>query len=122
MSTHGNRESVRSGAWVTYDHRGAITTAGTVTEYPATDVQAVTYVIAGAEPLKDASRSVFLLDDGATVAPTYIAGYRQDSTELYVQPFPLNGGTRPDNGRPVDFTSWALSPRRAYHLKVTWSE
>lgn len=61
---------------------------------------------------------VYLMDDGATVRPFYVAGWRKDAPELYLQPFPVDGGTRADNGRPVDMSGWQLGPRKAWHLKV----
>lgn len=116
-----NREPVRTGKWRTFDHRDNVSGAGTITEYPRTDTQAVTFVIKPT-PDKD-GRAVFLLDDGTSVQPAYTAGWTKDYTSVFVQPFPVNDGSiRPDNGREVDFTHWHLSPRRAFHLKVTWSE
>jgi hypothetical protein len=37
---------------------------------------------------------------------------------IFLAPFPVNGGLRPDTGRPVDMSNWMIGPRRTYHLKV----
>ena len=80
-----------------------------------------------AHGLKDMHRAVYLLDDGQTIRPHYVAGWantdpRSDVTTtldvVYLHPFPTSTGTRPDNGRPVDMSTWALGPRRAYHVKL----
>lgn len=66
---------------------------------------------------------MYLIDDGATVFVYYVAGWSHgDSITpriLMLHPFPLSVGTRPDNGRPIDMSTWMLGPRRAYHLKVS---
>lgn len=69
---------------------------------------------------KDATRAVYLLDDGKAVIPYYVAGWDNTNGELFIQPFPTNptGETRPDNGRVIDYSTWRLGPTRAYHLKV----
>lgn len=118
----GNRVPVREGRWVTYDHRGVVSRSGTIVLLPETDVQSVVYVIDGVVGLKDSERALYVLDDGSVVVPVWVAGWPQEGSELWAQPFPVNDGSvRPDNGREVDFASWFLSPRRAYHLKVTWN-
>ena len=65
-------------------------------------------------------RSLYIVDDGRNVAPFYVAGWRDaDSPRITLHPFPTNDGRlRPDNGQPVDFTGWMLTPRRAFHLKI----
>ena len=68
------------------------------------------------------TRSMFILDDGETVVPYYIAGWRMESQGelehpyLILKRFPTNH-TRPD-GREANFQSWMLGPRHCYHLKV----
>jgi hypothetical protein len=57
-------------------------------------------------------------DDGHDVTPLYVTGWQEDGN-TFLRRFPLSEGTRPDNGRPVDMSGWALGPRRAYHLKAT---
>jgi hypothetical protein len=74
--------------------------------------------------------SIFLLDDGLTCRP-YWGGSRGEGepSPLYPEgrepieilyPFPVNpeGKTR-DDGRVIDYDSWCLGPRKAYHLKIT---
>jgi hypothetical protein len=77
------------------------------------------------EMFKDALKSIYLVDDGRTVTPYYVAGWSLDvgKGKVILHPFPCNpnGETRPDNGRVIDFTTWLHGPRRAYHLKVTFS-
>jgi hypothetical protein len=72
---------------------------------------------------KDGHNAIYLLDDGNTVVPYYVVGWNDKAEPVYVliQPFPANpdgAATRPDNGQPIDYSTWALGPRRAYHLKV----
>lgn len=77
--------------------------------------------------LKDAKRAVYILDDGQTVRPMYVAGYQEgnpsplhpDGCEPFIilHPFPTNG-PRADGQGMADFSTWMLGPRRAYHLKV----
>jgi len=89
---------------------------------------------ASALPLGNAVKAIALFDDGQAVVPHYCAGwnpydtdqrrdgeFRFGATGPYVlwHAFPLSRGARPDNGRPVDMSSWMLGPRRAYHFKVT---
>jgi len=92
------------------------TRALSATVYAATDVHPETVAL-DASSLRDSTRAVYLLDDGATVRPHYVAGWDKAGM-LWLQPFPLSQGTRPDNGRPVDMSSWAIGPRRCYHVKI----
>ena len=81
--------------------------------------------------LKDATAAIYIIDNGMTTNVLYTAGHNdraEDESEhcIYLQYLPTNfdGLTgerkvRADNGRPVDFSSWMMGPRRAYHLKVT---
>jgi hypothetical protein len=73
--------------------------------------------------LKDWQRSNYLIDTGDAITVYYVAGWNEqprDDAAPYVllHPFPTNGGTRPD-GRPVDYSTWMLGPRRTYHFKVS---
>lgn len=79
--------------------------------------------------VKDAHRAVYLIDDGDTVRPHYVGGWAAASKDseittqrdvVWLYPFPTNpdGRKRPDNGRVVDYSTWALGPRRCYHVKV----
>jgi hypothetical protein len=100
---------------------------GTVEVWQWPDTGEVSYRIPGGVSrfLKDTRHVIFLMDDGATVAPLYLAGWSQRDDTLFLQSFPVNVDTdgnprmRGDNGRPVDFRTWMLGPQRAYHLKVT---
>ena len=84
-------------------------------------------ILADGSQLREAWHAVYLIDDGRTVAPFYVIGWSTDPADPYIMlhPFPVNvhaDGSprlRADDGRPVDFASWALGPRRAYHVKVT---
>jgi hypothetical protein len=78
--------------------------------------------------LKDGHRAVYLIDDGSTVRPHYVGGWAAsgEASEITTQrdvvwlyPFPVNpdGRTRPD-GRVFDYSTWALGPKRCYHVKV----
>lgn len=82
------------------------------------------YRLVGWQREKDAMRAVYLLDDGRSVRPYYVAGYSQERDRITLHQFPTNyrpDGTRKvraDNGQPVDHGTWMLGPRRAYHLKL----
>lgn len=87
-------------------------------------------IIGGGDFNRDVTRALFLLDDGRTIRPMYVAGYGPDAVNgrpeaIILQDFPTNyhaDGTRrvrADDGRPMDFGLWELGPRTAYHLKLT---
>lgn len=71
--------------------------------------------------------AVFLVDDGRTVTPYYVAGYRptDEPDALFLQPFPTNFNAdgsprmRGDRAEQVDMSGWALGPRKAYHVKLS---
>lgn len=83
--------------------------------------------------MKDTRSSLYLIDDGRTVEPMYVSGWKDsdDADEalpqyVLLKPFPTNydaDGERryraDDQTRPVDFGSWMLGSRRTYHLKVS---
>lgn len=79
-------------------------------------------IVDAAEHFKDGHNALYLFDDGNTVAPYYVVGWDDNEpVHVLIQPMPTNpdgAATRPDNGRPIDYSNWALGPRRAYHLKV----
>lgn len=86
-------------------------------------------VLDGANALKDFTQALYLIDDGHTVVPYYVVSYNPvEDWPVILHPFPVDrhqDGSpilRQDNGRPVDFSTWALGPRRTYHLKITRSE
>ena len=95
--------------------------SGTLDRYahPVTDVP--TIVLRETSDLREPTNAVYLVDDGDTVEPWYVAGWNPRDPGIILNPFPVNPGgerTRPDNGRPIDYSAWSLGPRRAYHLKV----
>lgn len=73
---------------------------------------------------KDIHKGVFLLDNGSSVTCWYAGGWSIGMSRIYLYPFPVNvndDGTprlRADRPEQVDYASWALGPRRAYHLKI----
>lgn len=75
--------------------------------------------------LRDAKHATYLVDDGRTVTPFYVAGWNDDRGYVMLHPFPTNyeaDGSprlRANDRRPVDFGSWMLGPRRSFHLKAT---
>jgi hypothetical protein len=73
------------------------------------------------DAIKDARRSIVILDDGRTAVPYYCAGWHAEAGYVLYQPFPVNpeGKRRPDNGRVIDFNTWMLGPRRMYHFKLS---
>jgi hypothetical protein len=103
--------------------------SGTLYRYNAIDeVRGPGIILEDASGLKDATNATYLVDDGRTVEAFYVTGWGPTDAPdtIFLQPFPTNynaDGTprlRAD-GRPVDFSSWQLGPRRAYHLKVSAS-
>lgn len=72
--------------------------------------------------VRDAGESIFIVDDGITVVPHYVAGWSDKRGELILYPFPTNpdGQTRADRpGGVIDYSMWALGPTRCYHLKIS---
>lgn len=67
---------------------------------------------------KGAEKALYLLDFGTRVEIRYVTGWNETNSCLYLQPFPLSVGTRPDNGRPIDMSGWMLGPRVTFHLKL----
>ena len=58
------------------------------------------------EAPKEFERSLFILDDGYSVKPYYVAGYSADKTELFIHP--LSAGT-----------SEYMGARKTYFLTLT---
>jgi len=75
----------------------------------STDTVTDGFVIDRGMTLKDATRAVFLMDDGETVHPYYVASWHPEQLHLIAHPFPTGENHR----------TWALGPRRAYHIKLT---
>lgn len=77
-------------------------------------------VLFGVEQLRDAYRSVYVIDDGSTAVPMYVAGWNPSSetVRIHLHAYPLSVGTSPD-GRPIDMSGQVFGPRRSYHLKIT---
>lgn len=91
--------------------------------HPTTDKPGAV-IPGGLDLLRDVTNAVFLLDDGRTVEPFYVAGWHHRTRDVMLHPFPTNYDRhgqrliRDDNGRPVDHGPWSLGPRRAYHVKI----
>lgn len=100
---------------------------GTVEEWEWSDDGSRSYRIPDGVSVfvKADSNIIFLLDDGRTVRALYVAGWSGAEDRLFLRPMPVginDDGTprlRADNGRPVDYSTWMLGPRRTYHLKIT---
>lgn len=91
---------------------------GTLTTHQGFDESA--YVVSFEGVPKSAHHATYVLDFGTSVEVRWVAGWAsEDLNQIFLQPFPLNGGTRPDNGRPIDMSMWMLGPRTAFHLKLT---
>lgn len=75
---------------------------------------------------REPHRALYIIDDGASIRPMYVAGWQAEThvEEIYLDTFPLNvtpdgePRVRHDNGRPMDFSTWMLERRGAYHVKV----
>jgi hypothetical protein len=100
--------------------------AGVIWRYARTDA-AGGAVLTWQDWPRDAHRAIYLLDDGRTVTPHYVAGWPADDRPepyLLLAEFPTNyhrdgrRRTRENDGRPVDMGLWALGPRRTFHLKL----
>jgi len=82
-------------------------------------------LIRGAITWRDGANALYLIDNGRTVTPMYVAAYHPEHDYVIVHAMPTNYNadgtrrTRPDNGRDVHMDNWQLGPRRAYHLKVS---
>ena len=80
-------------------------------------------IIDDARQLRDYTHAVYLIDDGRTVRPYYVAAWHPEGDYVIAHPFPTNytadGSPQPRvDGLPVNYDSWQLGPRRAYHVKV----
>jgi hypothetical protein len=90
----------------------------------STDTVTDAYVLDHAYHLPHATRAIWLMDDSRTVRPFYVAAWHADHQNIIIHPFPTDVDEdgdprlRADDGRPVDYSSWMLGPRRAYHVKV----
>jgi hypothetical protein len=104
---------------------------GTATAYVTFDGEDTAVRIEdGLDLLRDAHRSLFVIDNGRTAEPFYVAGWHGGNPSpsypkghrpyILLRPFPTNPNnrTRADNGRVIDYSDWMLGPRRTYHLKV----
>lgn len=85
-----------------------------------------TAILHGIDKLPDATKSLYLLDDGRTARIMYVSGWAKadhatQANQLWLQDIPVNpdGETRPDNGERIQYSTWRLGPRRTYHLKLT---
>lgn len=97
--------------------------SGTLQEWTAPDGE-ITYRITDPMARKEGHTSLYLMDDGKTVRPYYVAGWSQKSGMITLHPMPTDyhpdgaRKIRPDNGRPVDMSGWMLGPRTFLHLKI----
>lgn len=55
---------------------------------------------------KEFERSLFILDDGYSIKPYYVAGYSADKTELFIHPVSSS-------------TTQYMGPRKTYFLTLT---
>lgn len=68
--------------------------------------------------------AVFIMDDGRDVIPWYVAGWHDEHEDIILHRFPRNFDDngepirRANDGYPVNFDTWQLGPRRAYHVKL----
>lgn len=82
-------------------------------------------VIDGLGAVRDARRAVYLIDDGRTVRPFYVAAYHPDRAYVIAHAFPVDVNAdgsplmRADGRGAVDMSTWAIGPSRAYHVKVS---
>ena len=105
-----NHEPVRSTAYGSFER----------TIHPVNGTDTIV-LDAAASALKDATSALWLIDDGETVQPFYVAGWNPRDPGVILNPMPTNPGNRTmraDGRGPVSYATWALGPRRAYHLKV----
>lgn len=86
----------------------------------------IVYRLVGWKDERDAVKALYLIDDGRSVRPYYVAGWSQDRDRITLHSFPTDyrpDGSRrmraDDERRSVDYSGWMLGPRRAYHLKVS---
>jgi hypothetical protein len=94
--------------------------------HPTKDTPGIKIKDVEANQFSDATKAIYLIDDGKTVVPHYVVGWRNSAglahgalEFLLLEPFPTNpDDRRASDGRVIDFMDWALGPRRAYHLKV----
>jgi hypothetical protein len=86
----------------------------------ANDPDYLVYVLGPDLPFFDkAIKGVFLVDDGNTVEPFYVAAWHPEKKDVILHRFPVNPDNRVDSrGRVIDFSTWNLGPRLAFHLKV----
>lgn len=98
---------------------------GTLQEWTEPDGTRHSYSLTDWGTEREANRAVYLIDDGRTVVPHYVAGWSNDQDRLTLRPFPVNVNTdgspkmRADRDEQVDHTGWMHGPVRTYHLKIT---
>lgn len=115
-------------------HRSHRDYSGSISWYPVDAERIFRGVIPDAlREIPNATDAIYLLDDGETVEPFYVVGWSPLDNEkspdtrgdVMIGCFPVNVDSdgspilRADDNRPVDYSSWQLGPKRAYHLKVT---
>ena len=75
---------------------------GALREFVDTDGR-ITYQIHDPSAKGEGYRALYLMDDGRTVRPYYVAGWSGATGWITLHPMP---------------TDWMLGPRTAYHLKI----
>lgn len=81
-------------------------------------------VLADVSDIRDAHNATYLIDDGRSVVPYYVAAWHPEGTYLILHKFPTNFDDdgnpvmRADRSAPVNYDNWVVGPRRAYHLKI----
>lgn len=98
---------------------------GTGWFYDLDDERANGIVLDDVSELRDKGLGcVYLIDDGRTIEAYYIASWHPEGTHVILHPMPTNFDKhgnrrlRADDQRPVDFDTWMLGPRLAWHLKI----
>lgn len=98
---------------------------GILEEWVWPDTGEITYRLPeGTAKFKNVTQALFLLDDGRTVLPLYVIGWSAKQDKVFLGRFPVNVNEdgsprmRADRDEQVDYSTWMLGPRRAYHLKA----
>lgn len=68
--------------------------------------------------IRNAHMCLYLLDNGATVTPHFVAGWdgADDDKRVLLQPFPTANHIGSEG--LIDYNGWMMTPTRAYHVIV----
>ncbi len=84
------------------------------------------WTIYGVDRISNPFRSNYILDFGTRIVVAHVAGWNLGYKDrVIVHPFPTASETdvmEDGSGRPLDYDTWQLGPRRAYHMKMTQAE